>query len=169
VEGAVLDEAIIRAFLEDEYPQLVAAVAMASGSRAAAEDAVCEALSRAWERSEHGEMIESLGAWVTTVAMNLTRSRWRRILAERRARARMDPPRGELPDAEAALDLRRALAGLPRRQREAIVLHYYLGHEVNEVARVLDVTAGTVKTNLHRARKALARELGIRENHVVGT
>jgi RNA polymerase sigma-70 factor (ECF subfamily) len=80
----------------------------------------------------------------------------------------MDPPRRDLTDAEAALDLRRALAGLPRRQREAIVLHYYVGYDVNEVAHALDVTAGTVKTNLHRARKALARELGVREDHVVG-
>ncbi|HEV8683266.1 MAG TPA: sigma-70 family RNA polymerase sigma factor [Actinomycetota bacterium] len=164
-----LDEATIRAFLEDEYPQLVAAVTLASGSRAAAEDAVCEALSRAWERSERGERIESLGAWVTTVAMNLVRSRWRRILAERRARARMDPPRREPPDAEAALDLRRALAGLSSRQREVVVLRYYLGHDVGEVARLLAVSEGTVKTTLHRARRSLARTLGAREDDVVGS
>ena len=72
--GGELDETTIRAFLDEEYPRVVAAVAMVSDSRPAAEDAVCEALARAWERSERGERVESLGAWVTTVAMNLSRT-----------------------------------------------------------------------------------------------
>ena len=51
----------------------MAAVSLACGSRAAAEDAVQEALARAWERSERGEHIESLRAWVMKVAINLVR------------------------------------------------------------------------------------------------
>ncbi|HKN79817.1 MAG TPA: sigma factor [Actinomycetota bacterium] len=50
---------------------MVAAVALTSGSRPAAEDAVQEALLRAWERSEKGEEIDSLQAWVTTVTQTL--------------------------------------------------------------------------------------------------
>ena len=64
-ETDLLDEGTIREFLVATYPRLVAAVALISGSRAAAEDAVQEALARAWERSERGEQIESLPAWVT--------------------------------------------------------------------------------------------------------
>jgi len=45
------------------------------GSMPAAEDAVQEALARAWERSERGQDIGSLPAWVTTVARNLLRDR----------------------------------------------------------------------------------------------
>jgi RNA polymerase sigma-70 factor, ECF subfamily len=138
-------------------------VALASGSLAAAEDAVCEALARAWERSERGERIETVGAWVTTVAMNLARSRWRRVLAERRARARLDRPR-EAPDPDASIDLRRALASLPRRQREVLLLHYYLGHDVAEVASLLEISVGTVKSTLHRARRALAGTVEVRED-----
>ena len=74
----MLSEADIREFLDTAYPRLVTAVALVSGSRAAAEDAVQEALARAWERSERGEAIESLPAWVTRVAMNLSKSRLRR-------------------------------------------------------------------------------------------
>lgn len=48
------DEIAIREFLYTGYPRLVAAAALASGSRPAAEDAVQEALLRAWERSEKG-------------------------------------------------------------------------------------------------------------------
>ena len=158
----------IRAFLMDEYPRVVAAVALAGGSRASAEDAVQEALARAWERSERGERIDSLPAWVTTVALNLSRSRWRRVLAERRARARLGVERSDQRAPEDLLDLERALAGLSRRQREAVVLRYYLGEDVAGVARILGVTEGTVKTTLHRARKALAAALNDREDDRVG-
>src|SRR5688500_14667093 len=70
-------------------PRVVNAVALASGSYPAAEDAVQEALVRAWIRSERGERLESLPAWVAAVALNQTRSGWRRTMAERRARHRM--------------------------------------------------------------------------------
>lgn len=153
-----------------EYPKLVAAVGLIAGSRAAGEDAVQEALARAWERSERGERIESLGAWVTIVATNLARSRWRRLWAERRARERMSAQAEQAGGPpEQAMDLRRALEGLPRRQREATVLHYYLGHDVAGVARLLGVSEGTIKTSLHRARRALAEALGEKENDVVGS
>jgi RNA polymerase sigma-70 factor (ECF subfamily) len=130
------------------------------GSRAAAEDAVQEALARAWERSERGEHIESLKAWVTTVAVNLLRSGFRRLRAERRARARAgraDKP--QLTASEDLIDIRKALMALPRRQREATVLRYYLDMDVTEVAGAMGVSEGTAKTTLHRARRAMAREL----------
>jgi RNA polymerase sigma-70 factor, ECF subfamily len=161
-----LDEHSIRAFLATDYPKVVAAIALISGSRAAAEDAVQEALARAWERSERGERIESLKAWVTTVAVNQVRSGFRSLRAERRARQRSGPRGSEgvvLPSvvgAEQAVDVRRALMALPRRQREATVLRYYLDLDVAEVARVLRINEGTAKTTLHRARKALAVALG---------
>ena len=65
-----VDEVAIREFLHTSYPRLVAAVALTSGSRPAAEDAVQEALLRAWQRSEKGDEIDSLEGWVTTVALN---------------------------------------------------------------------------------------------------
>jgi RNA polymerase sigma-70 factor (ECF subfamily) len=165
VEGGELDEVSIRDFLEAEYPRVVAAVAMISDSRPAAEDAVCEALARAWERSERGERIESLAAWVTTVAMNLSRSRWRRLMAERRARERWAPPQAE-PDADRSVDVQRALGRLSHRQRQAVVLHYYLGYDVRDVAGLLSVAEGTAKSTLHRARDALGRALREKEDDV---
>jgi len=138
----------------------VADVALACGSRAAAEDAAQEALARAWERSERGEMISSLTAWVTTVALNITRSGFRRGRAERRARDRRRTDTA-IPKPDDLVDLERALASLPRRQREATVLRYYLDLDVAEVASVLGMAEGTAKTTLFRARRALARALRI--------
>ena len=53
--------------------------------------------------------------------------------------------------------------GLPRRQREVVVLHYYLGYEVRLIAGLLDVSEGNVKNALHRARASLARALNVEE------
>jgi len=159
-----VDEVVIREFLHTSYPRLVAAVALTSGSRPAAEDAVQEALIRAWERSDKGEEIDSLEGWVTTVALNLARSGLRRLRSERRARARLDASMvGEPPTAD-RIDVDRALATLHRRQREVAVLRYYLQLDTREVASALELNEGTVKSTLSRARAALAQTLGIDEN-----
>jgi RNA polymerase sigma-70 factor (ECF subfamily) len=121
---------------------------------------VQEALARAWERDERGQHIESLEAWVTRAAMNLARSRWRRMRVERRHDELPSPPKEPSGDA---IDLRRALTTLPRRQREAVVLRYYLDLDVREIASALAVTEGTIKTQLYRARTSLAEALGEHE------
>jgi RNA polymerase sigma-70 factor, ECF subfamily len=159
-----VDEVAIREFLHTSYPRLVAAVALTSGSRPAAEDAVQEALLRAWERSEKGEEIDFLEGWVTTVALNLARSGLRRIRSERRARARLHRAATEEPPSADRVDVDRALATLPRRQREVAVLRYYLQLDTREVASALELNEGTVKSTLSRARVALAQTLGIDEN-----
>lgn len=161
----MLDEVAIREFLHTTYPRLVAAVTLVSGSRAAAEDAVQEGLLRAWERSERGERIDSLPAWVATVALNHARSALRRLRSERRARARLEAEAdGHSPGSSAErVDIVRALAALPRRQREIVVLRYYLGMSTKEVATVLTINERTVKSTLFRARATLAETLGIHE------
>lgn len=159
-----VDEVAIREFLHTSYPRLVAAVALTSGSRPAAEDAVQEALLRAWERSEKDEEIDSLEGWVTTVALNLVRSGLRRMRSERRARARLHTPGLDDPPTADRIDVDRALVALPRRQREVAVLRYYLQMSTREVASALELDEGTVKSTLFRARAALAAALGIDEN-----
>jgi RNA polymerase sigma-70 factor (ECF subfamily) len=160
-----IDDETINGFLHTYYPRLVAAIAMACGSRPAAEDAVQEALLRAWERSERGEQIERLDAWVATVALNLARSGLRRLIAERKARSRLagSATAAQAPSGD-RVDVERALATLPRRQREAVVLRYYLQMSTREVAEVLRTSEGTVKSSLFRARSALATALGVPED-----
>lgn len=165
-----LDETTIRVFVNEQYPRLVAAIALVTGSRASAEDAAQEALARAWERSERGETIASLPAWVTAVAFNLARSSLRRIVVERRLLPRLAIDDRD-PSAEQAdrIALAAALRALPRRQREATVLHYYLGMSVTETAAALRLREGTIKACLHRARHALARALGVPDGEEVST
>jgi RNA polymerase sigma-70 factor (ECF subfamily) len=143
------------------YRRLVAAVAMVEGSRAGAEDAVQEALARALDRADRGEGIENLPGWVTRVAMNLAKGRLRRMKAEARANDRHLGLQAQPIDRpEDRVDVERALADLPRRQRQATVLRYYLGMDVNEIATVLGVSEGSAKTTLFRARRSLAAALG---------
>lgn len=159
-ETPLLDDVIIREFLATAYPRIVAAVTMVAGDRATAEDAVQEALARAWERSSRGETIDSLPAWVARVALNLSKSRLRSLRVESRARERLARPKSHDLDTAERLAIDGALARLPRRQREVTVLRYYLGMNVAETASTLRVSEGTVKTSLHRARTALAAALG---------
>lgn len=126
-----------------------------------------EALVRAWIRSERGERLESLPAWVAAVALNQTRSGWRRAMAERRARHRM-PQRAavQAPPSEDHLEVARALSTLPRRQREVAVLRYLLEMNTTEVAAALGIGEGTVKSSLARARAHLVGALAMHDDEV---
>jgi RNA polymerase sigma-70 factor (ECF subfamily) len=159
-----MDEAELRSFLHERYPRLVAAVALVAGDRPSAEDAVQEAIVRAWERSERGEVIERLDGWVAAVALNLTRSRLRRLRVERLARPRLGSAAPADPPSETALDVRRALAALPRRQREVAVLRYVLDLTVRDVADAMGTSEGTVKSQLSKARAQLAVALGLNDD-----
>jgi RNA polymerase sigma-70 factor (ECF subfamily) len=159
----VLDDTTIREFLRDDYPRLVNAVALLTGDVSAAEDAVQEALVRAWIRSDRGDIIASLPAWVAVTAMNVTRSRWRRVTPERRARALLASATPSDDVGADRVDVERALAGLPRRQRQISVLRYFLQLDTREVADALGVSEGTVKNSLSKARTALATSLRIDE------
>ncbi|MGZ8582242.1 MAG: RNA polymerase sigma factor [Actinomycetota bacterium] len=152
----LLDDTTIRELLRADYARLVNAVALVSGSFAAAEDAVQEAIVRAWTSREP---IGSPASWVAVVAMNLSRSTWRRTLAERRARERERLGVAPTEDARAVderVDVARALGALPRRQREVAVLRYFLQLSTQETATALGVSTGTVKNSLAKARASLA-------------
>jgi RNA polymerase sigma-70 factor (ECF subfamily) len=115
-----------------------------------AEDATQEAFVRAMERWSRLGQEAWAGGWVTTTAMNLARRALRR-------RGRLPPEATPDDDADrdAALDLWRAVASLPPRQQQALVLHYRLGMPTAEVATVLRCGESAVRGYLTRARAAL--------------
>jgi RNA polymerase sigma-70 factor (ECF subfamily) len=63
------------------------------------------------------------------------------------------------PDSPAQLDLARAVSELPEALREAVTLFYFEERSISEVARMLDLPEGTVKSHLHRARRALGERM----------
>jgi RNA polymerase sigma-70 factor (sigma-E family) len=91
----------------------------------------------------------------------------RTYLAERRLRRSSEIPLAEPPDRAApeadpatGIDVRRALADLPRRQRAVVVLRYWEDLSTAETAELLGVAAGTVKSQAARAVATLRDKVG---------
>lgn len=145
-------------FFEETSPGLLRLCYLATLDAESAADAAQEAMTRAWRDWERVAVSGSdPGAWTRTVALNLCRDRWRRArVARDRAPVAPAPRPDDLPD----LDLRRALGGLTVRQREAVVLRYWLDLDLAGVAAAMDVSVGSVKQHLARAHRHLATELG---------
>ncbi len=150
----------IREFVAHDYSKVVRVVDLVLNDLARSEDAVCDALERAWTRLERGDSIDNLAAWCTTVSLNRAKSHLRRAGRERRAYQRHGLP-GHVAAAENsdALAVREALAALPRRQRELTVLRYFAGMSIEEAAATLGMGAGAARSLLWNARKPLARSL----------
>jgi RNA polymerase sigma-70 factor, ECF subfamily len=148
-------------FYDADYSRLVASLTLVTGDRDRARDAVDEAVARACERLSRGRSIDDLGAWLRVVAVNFARGRFRKSQTEARARARLMrlAQESDLPAAQmssVAVDVRRALLELPRRQREITVLRYFLDLSVAQIAQQFGIAEGTVKSALHSARSTLA-------------
>ena len=118
--------------------------------RADREDAVQECLRKAWEKRHRLREERYLQTWVIRILLNECHTIQRRM-------ARTMPAE-EVPavqhDREEGL-LKAALLRLEERYRVPILLHYLEGYSVAEVAAILRVPQGTVKTRLARGRKAL--------------
>lgn len=144
-------------FVATEYPKVVAAVGLITGNRQDAPDAVQDAIVGYLAAPPQRE-IRNLAAWITVVASNRMRDTQRSRLAEARALERrgVDPDTVENELHTLDLDLRAALERLSPQQREVCVLHYLLDHSVETIAEGLGVSEGSIKTQLHRARKSLA-------------
>jgi RNA polymerase sigma-70 factor, ECF subfamily len=142
-----------RDLYEREFGAVFRAAYLVSGDRDVAQDAAQEAFARpslagaACARNHGG------AGWVMTTALNVAR---------RQLRGRPSVPTAgwHEPDPEPAVDLRRAIGDLPRRQQQAVVLHYLLGLPVREVGQAMGCRAGTVKSHLGRARIAAGGRVG---------
>ena len=115
-------------FCTHEYARLVGAVALAIGDADVAADAVNEALARAWNRVRRGHDIETLGAWLRVVALNIGYDEHRRRALERKYQPRLVSGRtaaeADVDGWSVSIDIREALTSLPPRQREVAVLYF---------------------------------------------
>jgi RNA polymerase sigma-70 factor (ECF subfamily) len=156
----VNDPSSFQAFYAAAWPRLVGQVYPLTGDLAAAEDAVQEAMIRAashWGRLERYDAPE---VWVRRVAVRLALNGFRRARRQAALLVRLGPP-----PPVASLDpedraLVEALAKLPRKYREVLVLHHLADLPVEQVARQLGTPSGTVKGRLVEGRRRLALLLG---------
>lgn len=132
-------------FCAEVRAPLVGALTLYCGDRGVAEELAQEALARAFQR---WASLHSPRPWTYATAFNLARSRFRRVLAERRAHARVAVLAGEGavdPDTASAVAVREAVRALPDRQRQAIVCRFYVQLTVRETAAAMACAEGTVK------------------------
>ncbi|MER7708279.1 SigE family RNA polymerase sigma factor [Kitasatospora sp. NPDC097605] len=130
-----------------------------------ADDLVQEAVTKLYVRWARLSGVENLDGYARTVLLNTflaeQRSPWWRWTARRGPET---VPEGTVSalDVDASIDLHRALAALPPRQRATVVLRYYCDLTVEQTAAALDCSAGNVKSQSSRGLDALRRSLGRR-------
>ena len=151
----------LEAFVAGEYSRVVAAVRLITGDYDLAADCVQDAMVGLLSAPPQ-PLPRNYAAYITVVASNKARDALRRRGAEQRALNKLPHEREAHLDGleQIDLDVAKALRALPERQREICVMHYLLDHSIETIAEGLGLSVGTVKTQLHRARKTLAHTLG---------
>jgi RNA polymerase sigma-70 factor (ECF subfamily) len=165
------DERAVATLMERWKGRMFAVLLRSTGGRAPeAEDLFQELWMRVVRAAPDFDPRLRFGTWLYRIAVNLTRDAARRRAASGFAEVTRDGalpegadeaprPDDRLAGAEAAGELRRAIAALPEGQREVLVLRYLEELPEAEVAAAAGIPAGTVKSRLHHAVRALRRAL----------
>ena len=167
-QGAAVDAAALAELFRRHHGDLVRLATVMLRSRETAEDVVQDVFAGVQARS--GQLVQPDAAlpYLRAAVLNRCRSVLRRqALAQRFGTLRdVDFGLGQLSAeadvirAEERRQVLAALAALPRRRREVLVLRYYVGLSEAEIARTLGISQGTVKSAAARGIAALARKLG---------
>jgi RNA polymerase sigma-70 factor (ECF subfamily) len=153
------DEPAFLAIYRRHAPALYRIALRLTASASDAEDAVQDSWLRAVRGLPAFEWRSSLRTWLTGIVLNrcreLTRSNGRGAPL-----FPLDEAGGGELRPEPALDLERAVEGLPLGYRTVFVLHDVEGYTHEEIGAVLGVDPGTSKSQLSRARRAIRAALG---------
>ena len=155
-----------RAFraLVDRYQRgVLSLVLRIVGNREDAEDVAQEAFAKAYRSFRQLRDRERFRAWLVRMtfrmAIDRQRANRRRFVREQAIEIARETTGDTVVEHERAEQLWRAIDALPERLRLTIVLAGIQGHDIREVAMLLDVPDGTVKSRLFLARKQLRERL----------
>jgi RNA polymerase sigma-70 factor (sigma-E family) len=156
------EEALAVVFRQ-HYSSLVGLARLLLDDRDQAEEVVQEAFARTWAGWSRVRAAKDPFPYVRRCVVNLARSGLRRRGVARRQYLEPVPDVPPIETSIVADESRRevaaALHALPRRQRECVVLRYYLDCSTKETADALGMSEGSVKTHLHRALTAMEKTL----------
>jgi RNA polymerase sigma-70 factor (sigma-E family) len=156
-----VEETEFSEFFASQYGRLCWLGLLLTGSRAEAEELAQEALVRTWWRWKLVRRPNDPGSYVRQVLVNRRRSLLRRAAVEARSLAQARPEELIVPASdERALVLWQAVQRLPARQRAVLVLRFHQDLTEAQVARLLGLPLGTVKSLSHRALARLREQLG---------
>ncbi|GAA2655969.1 SigE family RNA polymerase sigma factor [Paractinoplanes durhamensis] len=148
------------AFFERHHRELSGLAYLLSGDSSVADDLAADALTEVWKHWDRVSAAGDPAAYARGIVANLTRS-W--IRKQGRARRGLqllglggERERSPSPDVPAVLDVRTALKHLPYRRRTCVVLRYAFDLSEKEVAEVLGISVGAVKSQTSRGAKQLA-------------
>lgn len=157
-------ESLVVALYHAEAARLVQMARWFVDDTAAAEDLVQEAFIKLAKSAHRIREPDRAAAYLRSIVMNLARDHNRRGLVSLRHRppAVQDPRSAEdyATQREDISEVVTALRHLPRRQRDCVVLRYYLDLHVDEIAATLGLSRNSVKTHLTRGLKNLSADLG---------
>ena len=155
-------EAAVTALFDSHHAQLVR-LALLLGADGDAEDIASEAFCQLYLRWPRLRDPEAAPAYLRSVVCNQVRMRLRHLQVVRRRHVPQPPAEGS-PEQRAVVreehrEVVQALNALPDRQRQAVVLRYWLDLSEAEVADAMGISCGAVKSHTSRAMAALTRAL----------
>ncbi|MFN8192480.1 MAG: SigE family RNA polymerase sigma factor [Nocardioidaceae bacterium] len=148
------------AFFEATWPRLFRTTYAVAGTVEDAEEALQTAFARAYATWGRISRLEHPAAYVRRMAVNEALSGHRRSSRRTASLGELLDPRTPTDDSDvhvAGMDVWAAVSSLPRKQRAVLVLRYYEGLSEAEIAEVLGVRPGTVKSQASDALAALRR------------
>ena len=158
------DRAAFERLYRDSVGRVYALCLRMSGDAARAEELTQDVFVKAWRKLGSFRGDSAFSSWLHRIAVNVVYQEGR---TEKRRRARIIPAEeaaavdapGVPVSPGARVDLERAIGGLPPGARSAFVLHDIEGYTHKEIAEMVGSAEGTVKAQLHRARKLLREAL----------
>ena len=161
--GRPLGDTLTEAFARHQG-ELLGTLYYLTGSHEDAQDAMQEAFVKCWRRRDNVGEINNLKAWVFQIVLNtgrdIRKTAWRRRRRPLDERQLSIPSRGDGPQTQARRreeleKARRAIHALPPAQQEVFLLRQNGAMKYNEIATMLGVPEGTVKTRMRAALKGL--------------
>jgi len=147
------------------YKRAVFGIAMGIlGNAADAEDAAADAFIRAYENLHRYDLKRRFSTWIFTIVSNICKNRLRHERLRGRIQDASHVAGGADPAAEVAREergelVKQALGEISFKYRAPLVLRYFSELDYKEIARILGLPVGTVKTRLHRGKAELKRIL----------
>jgi RNA polymerase sigma-70 factor (sigma-E family) len=154
-------ERAFRRFFEQHHADLSRLAYLVTGEPGVADDLAADAFVEVWKHWQRVEEADSPIAYARGIVANLARQWIRRQGRERLGLLGLGllrRDRGD-PDTPAVLDVRAALRRLPLRRRECVVLRYAFDLSEREVAEILGISVGAVKSQTSRGAAQLSTYL----------
>ena len=159
------DRDAFRYFVDRYKDALYGTAYMITGNQSLAEEQVQEAFLNAWRGIRGFKRGRPFKPWLMRVLVNAVTTQRRRQLAstvvkeEPGRAAYADGPEGTADAREDRQTIRQALLGLPTEQRQVVVLRYFCGLTLRQVAASMGIKEGMVKSRLQRAHQQLGERL----------